>query len=192
MSVEGGFQDGDVTLVRRAATGHKSAFERLVERHQAAVYRFSRSLANDAANAEDATQETFLSAWRSASRFRGEASVRTWLFTIARHAVERLLHHRVSEARDLASLEQLARAAGWGTEDDGLIDRLADGNLLERALAHLPPIDHSLLVLRDLEGLGLGEAAEVLGVSETALRTRLHRARLRLVAALRREVGDGG
>lgn len=191
MSGEGDFRDGDETLIRRTATGHRSAFDALVERHQAAVFRFARTLASDEAAAEDATQETFLSAWRSAARFRGEARVRTWLFTIARHAVERQQQRRQGEPSEMVPLDEIGRAAGWGSTADRLTDRLAVPQLLERALGALSPADCSLLVLRDLEGLRTSDAAEVLGIPETTLKTRLHRARLRLLSRARQEAAVG-
>jgi len=190
MSGEGDFRDGDETLIRRTATGHRSAFEALVERHQAAVYRFARVLARDDAGAEDAVQETFAAAWKGARRFRGEAPVRTWLFTLVRHAVERQGGPSPEPGEPL-SLEEICRAAGWGATGDRLADRLADHELLQRALAALSLSDRALLILRDLEGLRTEEAAEVMGLPEGSLKTRLHRARLRLLARLRQEAEDG-
>jgi RNA polymerase sigma-70 factor (ECF subfamily) len=186
------FQDGDATLIRRAAAGQRSAFDLLVERHQAAVYRFACSLARDEAAAEEALQETFLSAFKSTRRFRGEASARAWLLTIVRHVVERQLVRKLGEPAESQALGEIGRAAGWGAIDDHLADRLADHLLLQRALAGLSSADRALLILRDLEGLTSAEAAEVMGIAESALKTRLHRARLRLLAGLRREVADGG
>lgn len=192
MSTQERFQDGDATLIRRAAAGQRSAFDLLVERHQAAVYRFARSLAHDDAAAEEALQETFLSAFKSTRRFRGEASARAWLLTIARHVVERQPSRGGGEPGESQPLGEIGRAAGWGAIDDHLADLLADRLLLQRALAGLSAADRALLILRDLEGLNTAEAAEVMGLAESALKTRLHRARLRLLAHLRREVEDGG
>src|SRR5947199_361498 len=117
----------DETLLGRTAAGDRSAFERLVRRHQASVHRFARALAYDDADAEQALQETFLAAWRVAGRFRYDASARTWLLAIARHAIYRRHRRWADEPAGFASLRELGEAAGWGREDEAFVDRLVDG-----------------------------------------------------------------
>jgi RNA polymerase sigma-70 factor (ECF subfamily) len=180
----------DETLIGRTAAGDRSAFERLVRRHQAAVFRFARALAHDDADAEAALHETFLAAWRAAGRFRYDASARTWLLSIARHAIYRR-HRRWSDAPSpFVSLRELGEAAGWGIEDEDFVDRLIDAELLAGALTSLSPEDREILILRELEGLSDEEAAGVAGLTEGAARNRLHRARLRLMTDLRQDPGD--
>lgn len=79
----------DAALLALSATGDGVAYERLVNRHQATIFRYLRAALGDVTAAEDALQETFLAAWRSADRYRGEASVRAWLLGIARNAARR-------------------------------------------------------------------------------------------------------
>ena len=178
----------DPSLLRAAAAGDCDAFETFVGRHQASVYRLARAMTADADEAEDVLQETFLAAWKSAGSFRGSGSARAWILTIARNAVRRSRRRRAGEPAHFEPVDELGLRAGWGGEEP-LLDTLARRDLLRRALDSLSPEDREVLVLRELEGLGGEEVAGMLGLSLAAMKSRLHRARLRLVAALK-EVAD--
>lgn len=188
----------DQDLIAKAAAGDQRAFEMLVKRHAAAVLRLTTAMTGNAASAEDAMQQTFLSAYRSAASFREEASVRTWLLTIARNASHRL--HAKQRREDLVEepLMNLGVGAGWGTENPEALAIAAERrDVLQRALGTLAPADREVLVLRDVYGLRGAEAAKALGIGERALKSRLHRARLRLAVALRasavsKESNDAG
>ncbi|MGE3469024.1 MAG: RNA polymerase sigma factor [Vicinamibacterales bacterium] len=180
----------DAALLARGAAGDREAFAALVTRHQASVYRFAKTLVARPADAEDVLQQTFLSAWTAAPRFRGEAAVRTWLFVIARNAA---LTQRARDARhpeaDLP-LDELGVAAGWGSDDPETSALAAERRAaFSTAFDALLPADREVLTLRDLEGLSGEETAAVLGVSLAALKSRLHRARVALAARVRKEVG---
>lgn len=179
----------DAELLARAAAGDRDAFGWLVERHQASVYRFARTVVTRPADAEDVLQQTFLSAWRAASGFRGEASIRTWLFTIARNTA---LGLRAREARQpLAELplEDLGIAAGWGSTDPESAAVAAERRAALSAAFHaLDPAEREVLALRDLEGVSGDETATLLGLSVPAMKSRLHRARLALAVRVRQEV----
>ena len=142
-------------------------------------------MAGTEADAEDALQEAFVAAWRGAGGFRGGASARGWLFTIGRHALLRLRRTRVDEPDTLVPLDALGLEAGWGAEPPAAHEPDGDG-LLGQALAQLAPAEREMIVLRDLEGFSGEEAAELTGLTLAAMKTRLHRARLRLVAEARR------
>jgi RNA polymerase sigma-70 factor (ECF subfamily) len=175
----------DRDLIARTADGDRRAFELLVERHAAAVLRLATA-ASDPSTAEDAMQQTFLSAYRHAASFRGDASVRTWLLTIARNTTYRLRGKTQREEPVEEPLMELGAEAGWGSDDPEAIAIAAERRAsLRKAVAMLSPEDQEVLILRDLEGLRGAEAAKVLGIGETALKSRLHRARLRLAALLR-------
>lgn len=179
----------DRTLLHRAAAGDRGAFECIVERHQASVFRLARAVVSDAREAEDVLQQAFLAAWQSAGQFRGEASARTWLLTIARHAALRARARRAREPIEEVALDDLGVRAGWGGPDPEMLALAADAReRLEAALARLTPAEREVLVLRELEGLSGAETATVLGVGQAAMKSRLHRARLALAAALRSEV----
>lgn len=178
---------GDAELLRRSAGGDSVAFETFVERHQAAVMRLLLATAANPADAEDALQETFLAAWRSARTFAGTGPARGWILTIARHALHRLYRRRVGEPASHVSLDQLGLEAGWGSDEapDAFLARLDDRAMLRAALAALPEDDREVLILRDLEELSGEDTARVLGITLQAMKSRLHRARLRLAARLK-------
>ncbi len=182
--------ESDLDLLRRSASGERSAFEDFMERHQASVFRFIQTLTSERADAEDALQETFIAAWRSAATFRGTGSARAWVLTIGRNAVRRQHRRRAGEPAEFLSLDDLGLHAGWGSEatPDELFSRLEDRATLERALASLSNEDRQILILRDLEGFSGEEVAELLDLSLAAAKSRLHRARLRLTAALKEEL----
>jgi RNA polymerase sigma-70 factor (ECF subfamily) len=177
----------DEELLKRTAAGDREAFDVIVTRHQAAVFRFARAATEGPAAAEDVLQETFLAAWRAAGTFQGRSAVRTWLLTIARNQA---WHQREREARlpmDDVPLPELGEAAGWGDEnpEEGVL-RSQRRECLARALEALGPEEREILVLRELEELTGEETAAALGISLAAMKSRLHRARLRLAAQLRR------
>jgi len=177
----------DETLIARTAAGDPAAFDRLIRRHQAAVYRFARAAAPADENTVEILRETFLAARRAASRHRDETSARPWLLTLARQVIDRRLAR--FRAVDLTPLRELARAAGWQSGGEGTIDE--SGPAVEAAFAALPPEDREILTLCDREYFTVDEAARVTGLSDAAVRTRLHRARLRLLARLREDAHGG-
>ena len=174
----------DQDLLAQAVLGDAEAFECFVGRHRDSVWRFLRSLTRDSAAAEDALQETFLAAWRGAAWFRGEGSAISWLFSIARHAVYRLYRTRASEPEQFESLADLGEAAGWGANADAL-GELATRDEVQRALGRLAMADRELLLLREVEGFSNEVCAAVLEIGLPALKSRLHRARLRFVSSFR-------
>ena len=185
--------DGEV--MARAARGDPSAQRELVERHQGAVFRLLRRLARDDAQAEDLTQDTFISALAHVGTWRGEGTTRGWLMSIAR--TQWLMARRGSSARhepaEDSSLETLGLAAGWGNpmDPEALTSRLERHDVLERALAALDEESREVLTLRDLEELSGEETAQALGLSLAAMKSRLHRARLALVAAVKKGAAHG-
>lgn len=180
----------DAELLVRAGAGDRDAFGTLVERHQASVYRFARTVVTRPADAEDVLQQSFLAAWRGASRFRGESSVRTWLFTIARNAALTLRAHDARWTPSEVPVEELGLAAGWGSDDPESAAVEAERQAaLTAAFGALEPAEREVLTLRDLEGLSGDETATLLGLSLPAMKSRLHRARLALAARVRQEVG---
>lgn len=186
---------GDPVLLQRAAGGDRRAFDRFMDGHAAHVLRFITLHVRDADRAEDVLQETFLAAWRGAGGFRGPGSARSWLLSIARRAALRQGRTRAGEPRDAAPLDQvplgvLAREAGWGVDPGREERRLEVKELVEAGFDHLDPHDREILLLRDLEGFSGEETAELLGLSLPAVKSRLHRARLRFMTRIR-ELDDG-
>lgn len=157
------------------------------------VERYLRRLTSDAAEAADLAQETMVEALQHVSARREPGSPRAWLLAIARNKVwaarrKASATHEAPEEQE--TLEALGAAAGWGAPVDPevLSARLEERQLLEEALATLSPEARELVTLRELEGLSGEETAQALGVSLAAMKSRLHRARLELVAAVKRAV----
>ena len=133
--------------------------------HQRSVFGYLLRVSGDRALAEDLAQEVFLRAFRSAPRFRGDASVRTWLFVIARSVLAS--HYR---RRRLPALDDADADIAFHPDP---AQRLG----VEEALNALPGAAREVLVLVDLLGFEPIEAAEVIGITSNAVRVRLHRAR---------------
>ncbi|MBL8747872.1 MAG: RNA polymerase sigma factor [Planctomycetes bacterium] len=184
----------DEELLARSVRGDERAFGSFVARHRIGLHRYARMLSRNDTDAEDVLQDTFLQAWRGAHAATVR-SVRPWLFTIARHALQRQRLRRVDTPTEAESLESLGAAAGFADADatpERFAMALEERSLLRAALAALDDADREVIVLRELEQLSGDETAAVLGVSLEAMKSRLHRARLRLVAEVRRRLPDGG
>lgn len=184
-------EEGELTdeaLLARTAGGDAAAFDVLVGRHAASVLRLIRFRVGDGA-AEDALQQTFLAAWQSAGRFRGESLVKTWLFTIARHTAARMRQQAVRAPLVDVPIETLGVEAGWGSDDPETIALAGERReLLHAAFASLDDEAREILTLRDLEGLSGDDTAALLGLSLAAMKSRLHRARMTLAARVKGEV----
>lgn len=179
----------DAVLLERSARGDRDAFDQVMLRHHASVYRLARLLVHGDDDAEDVLQQTFLAAWKNAGRFRAEAAVRTWLLTIARHMALRTRRRRAREPVQDVSLDELGVQAGWGSPDPETLAMMSERQeLLEAAFETLTPEEREVMTLRDLEGLSGEDTAAVLGLSVAAMKSRLHRARLALAARVRSEV----
>lgn len=166
----------------RVAARDASALHELVARYRGRVYHLALAITGDTAAAEDALQETFLAVHRSAASFAGVA-FRAWLFTITRHEAARTQRRRIPIPVEDATLEALGEAAGWGADE--ALDAHAMKARLASALSRLSDEDRDVLVMRDLEERSGDETAGALGLTLQAMKSRLHRARLRLAAELR-------
>jgi RNA polymerase sigma-70 factor, ECF subfamily len=162
----------DRILVGAATTGDLDAFERLVRRYQAPVYRVALRMLGSDADAQDATQDTFVRAWQALGHFRGESSVGTWLYRIVtRRSLDVLAARRHAAVLDD---RQPARAGDPAVAAE-LRQRL---QAVTRELAALPPDQRAALVLREFEGLPYEQIAEILDTTVPAIKGRIHRARL--------------
>lgn len=170
----------DAALVRRCAAGDRSAFDRLVARHGGALHRFALRQCAGPRDAEDALQDGLLAAWRGAPGFRGDASVRTWLFQVLLHACRRRGRRRAGEPVHHAPVEEAEALADDEAGADARVAGRQEARALAQALAGLGGEAREILLLRDVEGLSGAEAAQVLGLGLPAMKSRLHRARLEL------------
>jgi RNA polymerase sigma-70 factor (ECF subfamily) len=174
--------DTDQDLLAAVRAGDRRALERLLERHQAAVYRFGVKMCREEEDAKDILQDTLFAAARGLPEFRGASSVSTWLYTIARSFCIKKRRTSKFAPQRLESLEaqtETAEAipdAGRGPEADAAGRQLQ--GVLDAAIARLDPMYREVLLLRDVEGLSAAEVAEVMGLSVEAVKSRLHRARI--------------
>lgn len=173
-------QPSDLALLERWRAGDATAGNALFERHFAALYRFFRNKTDDAL--DDLVQETFLGCVGGKDGFRGEASFRTYLFVVARHVLYAHWKER-ARAGDLVDLGELSIEA-LSTSPSGVIARAAEHRLLARALRSIPLDLQVVLELHFWEELSGPELAEILGVPEGTVRSRLRRAREQLEARL--------
>jgi len=173
----------DATLVVRAQEGDSRAFEALVRRHQGAMYRLALRTLGDAGDAEEATQEAFLAAWRRLDAFRGEAAFSSWLYRIV---TNRCLN-RARARRSSVPLEQVS--AELSSSEATGPERGAETNeqlaALRIALQDLSAEQRVCWVLREQDGLGYAQIAEMIGISPTAVRGRIYRARQQLSEVMR-------
>lgn len=163
-------------------------FQSLLVAHGPSCLRLARALTRNEALAEDIVQQAFLAAFRASSSLRDEAAARGWLLTITRHTAYRTLKRETRH--QVEPLLELGVGAGWGSEDPEASAIAAERrDVLHRALESLAEADREVLILRDLEQLDGEQAAQILGIGVRAMKSRLHRARLRLAVALREQGG---
>lgn len=166
------------SLLAAAQAGERAALENLLERHRDTVYRYGLRFCRTTEDAEDAVQETLWAAARSIRKFRRAAAITTWLFAIVRNKCHRLLLFHRHDESDLADLLPALVAEPRSPEEELAAKQVRD--ILAAALAQLEPPHREVILARDVEGLTAPEAAEQLGISVQALKSRLHRAREQL------------
>jgi RNA polymerase sigma-70 factor (ECF subfamily) len=178
----------DPSLVRAVQRGEKGAMDDLIKGTYGDVYAMCRRLLGDPSDAADATQEVYLRVVRSVLGFRGEAAFGTWLHRITVNVCMTTLRKR-GDVRARGQSAGLVDAVfdDIASAEASPEDRVTDADLVHRtarALTQLPEDAREVIVLRDVQGLSTKETAEVLGVSEGAVKVRLHRAHARLREAL--------
>ena len=185
----------DGTLVCRAQHGDVCAFNGIVSRYQNQVVNLAARMLGNRAQAEDVAQDTFISAYRALSRFRG-GSLRSWLFRIAANGSRDVLRRR--QRRPESSLEESLESPSFqpvsGEESpEDAAQRSELNSEIQRAILTLAIDQRTALVLVDVQGLSYSEAAEAMSVSIGTVKSRLSRARSRVRDTLmeRRELlGD--
>lgn len=163
------------------------AFNAIVKRTSVEVHGLARRLTANEDDACDVVQEAYLRAFRSIGRFRGEASVTTWLYRIVANCSAS--HHRASKRRRETALEApiaeaVASAESLEAGSDDLIFQVDERARLIDALDRLSPALRAPVVLHDVYGFGHADISASLGISKSAAKVRLHRARRQLQAML--------
>ena len=177
--------------------GDKVEFSRLVDAYYQVIYRLAVKILGNPQDAEDILQETFIKAFRYLPDFNGRSRLSTWLYRIATNEALMLIRRRkpdaisIDEPRDGEEQEQEPlQIVDWCCMPEQEMLSSESREYLDQAIESLPTSLRVVFVLRDIEGLSTLETGEVLNLSETAVKTRLSRARLRLREELTRYYGD--
>jgi RNA polymerase sigma-70 factor (ECF subfamily) len=177
-------------LIRRARSGDRAAFDRLVREHFTRVYAFLHRMIGSHEDAEDLAQECFVRAWGALPHYREEAAFSTWLCRIALHLAQD--HHRASSRREGSGeaagdrdphISGIARSSPEPSPAEAL-SRAELSRAVALALSRLPPRLRAALVLRGIEGREYAEVAEITGVKPATARTHVMQARRILQRAL--------
>ena len=190
MSVTLNVRDPDTFLVRSALDGDTDAVTELYRRHERRAYNLALRTLGNPWDAADVTQEAFIKAFRNLATFKGESLFSTWLHRIVVNAAYDHLRRRRPDPMDAEVLDDISGPAGTATivaSSRGGIDPAIDGlsDPLREALMNLNEGFRFAVVLCDLLGFPYSEAAEILGVQEGTIKSRIFRAREALATALR-------
>ncbi len=181
-------QSDEAAFLARLQAGDAQAFRALFEAHADRLYRLALSLVRDPARAEDVVQETFLAALTHLGKFEGRARLSTWLYRVAYNASLSQLRQRVDDelpdegeaSEDGLPIPMPRTLVDWDLTPEAVLGNREARAQLEAAIASLPESQRAVFLLRDVEGFSTADTAEALGLSEGAVKVRLHRARLAL------------
>ena len=180
----------EIELARRLLAGDPEAFDRFVDHFRAKIFHYSQIVCGHREDAEEVVQETLLKVFENFDQLRDPEHVRAWVFRIAKNACLMKRRKSVYAPRQELSLDEFLPARGadgdpvkieiadWsGIPENGVL-RSELQHVLEDAIANMPEIYRSVMLLRDVEELSTEETAQVLDLNPDAVKTRLHRARL--------------
>ncbi len=167
--------------------GDQHSFAQLVDATSGKIYHMAYQMLGNAQDAEDVLQETYVKAFRSLANFEGRSSLKTWLYRIAVNEALMLVRRRKPQ---VFSMEENSETDEGESETMEIVDWccLPEGELLseearhflEQAVQRLPELLRVVFIMRDMEGLSVAETAEALNITESTVKTRLLRARMRL------------
>jgi RNA polymerase sigma-70 factor (ECF subfamily) len=172
----------DQALIEKARLGDESAFELLVERYQWMVFRVALKIVHDTDDAADITQDTFFAAWKSLPGYRSEASLGTWLHTIAYHRSLRVLSQKRNRMTGLTQFasDQMSRLANaWSTMQAHMAEQQWMQTIYEQ-IESLPAKYRNILTLRHIQEQSYEEISKTLAISINNVKTQLFRARAML------------
>ena len=195
--MSGGKRKQEQFSIEALRSGDRVEFARLVDAYSNQIYRLGLKMLSNSQDAEDILQETFIKAYHHLDRFDGRSSLSTWLYRIATNEALMLIRRRkkveVSIDEPLQSMESEpgpVEIVDFCCLPERELLSAEARHYLDQAVTELPSSLRVVFVLRDIEGLSTRETAEVLELSETAVKTRLSRARLRLRQLLSVYFGD--
>ena len=166
----------DTQIIERTLRGEPEAFNFLVRRWERQIYGLTLRMLGRDEEAKDATQETFLSAYRNLRKFRGEAKFSSWIYRIALNICNTRLRGR---SKCTFSLDEQREAIGFELADDnvdlgGRLQREQVAAYVRRALGGLPPEMRQVIVMKEYEGLKFSEIADILGIPISTVKTRMY------------------
>ena len=178
----------DAALVERLKAGDEAALQAIFDRYAAKLYNVAQRILGDVADAEEVIQDVFWTAFRKAKSFRGTAQFSTWLYRLTVNSALGKIR-RSKKNREVGYEEYLPKfqpdghhqvrpVIDWSNTLDETYAHRELQALLKQALERLKPVDKSVVVLSDMEGMSDKEIAVTLGLTVSAVKTRLHRARL--------------
>jgi RNA polymerase sigma-70 factor, ECF subfamily len=179
-------QDADAEWVAQAQSGSLEAFEELVRRHSQLIYRALAAILGNPADAQDAMQDTLLSAFKHIGGFQGRSKFSTWLVSIARNsALQRLRRGKDFESLDEGEYNEERdfrprQVRAWQDDPEQFYSKSEMRQLVERGISALPANYRAVVMLRDIQQLSTDEVAQQLGLSVPTVKTRLLRGRLML------------
>ena len=194
-----GIREEEQDFVRELKSGSEEAFSLLIAQYSHSIYSLIARSLRDPADAADVTQEVFVKVFRSISSFHGEATLRTWIYRIALHeasnqrrwwsrhkrqelTIDAPLENEEGESTSLADMLTTAEASPFEQ-----VARAQTRGRVEEALRHLPQVYREVVILREIEGFGYEEIAEILDVNLGTVKSRLTRGRAALREYLKRQ-----
>jgi RNA polymerase sigma-70 factor (ECF subfamily) len=177
----------EAQMIAAILAGDRELYHSLIQPYELSVYRMALSFMKDETEAEDVAQEAFLKAFRDLVNFRGESRFSTWLISITLNEARRRL--RRQNAVRMESLDESPEERGkvspallsdWREIPSEALERHEVRALLQQAIGQLSPIYRQVLVMRDIEEFSIDETAGALAISISAVKVRLHRARIML------------
>jgi RNA polymerase sigma-70 factor (ECF subfamily) len=187
----------EVECIRRILAGERHLFHDLIRPCERSVYFLLYSLLRNEAEAEDAAQDTAIKVYQNLRNFRGDSQFRTWVLSIARNEGLGRLRKAGSRREDSLDAEMddstgdytPAILTSWREVPFEALERKELGAILRKAIEGLPEIYRNVVLLRDIEEMDVRETATALGITEGAVKVRLHRARAVLQKELAPKLG---
>jgi RNA polymerase sigma-70 factor (ECF subfamily) len=175
----------EAAMIGKVLGGQTEIFHELIRPYERSVYLMALSLLHNEAEAEDASQEAFIKAYRALGRFRSESRFSTWLISIVLNEARGRLRNKKPGLTDSIDDDSEgsatpAQLTDWREIPSESLERQEIRTLIRRALAELPIAYREVFVLRELEERNVQETAETLGITVASVKMRLHRARLML------------
>ncbi len=179
----------DEVLIARIADGDRLAMQVLFARHHVRVYRFVLRLVRNEATAEDLISEVFLDVWRQAGKFEGRSAVSTWMLSIARFKALSVLRRRTDDELDDEAAEQIEDQAD---DPETALAKKDKGEVLRQCLTSLSAEHREVIDLVYYHEKSVEEVAEITGIPEATVKTRMFYARKKLSELLKEQGIDRG